>query len=234
MSSSGTYSFAPSTGDLMLTAFGRIGIRRTEEVQQHLADAITEMNLLQVEFSNKLPNLWLSELYEVNLVAGQATYTLPARLISPMAVYVTTTPNGSSNSFDRILNPISTYEYSAIPNKEEQATPTCFWFNRQVEPQVTLWQVPDDSASYVMKLQIISQPQDATLPNGVTPNLPFRWLDAFTAGLAARLAVIYRPDLEDKRKADAERAWQIAAKEDTEQVPIFLYPALGTYYSTGR
>jgi hypothetical protein len=232
MGTSGTYNWSPSTGDLMLTAFGRIGIRRTEEVQQHLADAITEMNLLQVEFSNKLPNLWLSELYQVDLVAGQATYTLPSRLISPMAVYMTTTPNGSSISFDRILNPISTYEYASLPNKDVQAASTCFWFNRQVEPQITLWQVPDNTATYTLKIQIISQPQDAKLPNGSQPNLPYRWLDAFTAALAARLAVIYRQDLEDKRKADAERAWQIAAREDSEQVPLYVYPALSTYYSS--
>jgi len=230
MATSGTYDWLPSTGDLMLTAFGRIGIRRTEEVQQHLADAITEMNLLQVEFSNRIPNLWLSELYEVDLVQGQATYTLPSRLIAPMAVYITTTPVGSSNSFDRILNPISTYEWSSLPNKDEQATPTCYWFDRQVAPHVTLWQVPDGSASYTLKLQIISQPQDAKLPNGSQPNMPYRWMDAFTSALAARLAVIYKPELEDRRKADAERAWQIAAAQDTELVPMFIYPALGTYY----
>jgi len=230
MGTSGTYAFAPSSGDLMLNAFGRIGIRRTEEVQQHLADAITEMNLLQVEFSNRLPNLWLSELYEVQLVQGQATYTLPSRLISPMAVYMTVSPVGSSESYDRILNPISTFEWSSLPDKTTQASPTCFWFNRQVAPQITLWQVPDASATYTLNVQIISQPQDATLPNGSTPNLPYRWFDAFTAALAARLAVIYRPELEDKRKADAERAWQIAAAQDSENVPIFIYPALSTYW----
>lgn len=230
MATSGTYAWSPSTGDLMLTAFGRIGIRRTEEVQQHLADAITEMNLLQVEFSNRLPNLWLSELYEVALVAGTATYTLPSRLISPMAVYLTVDPGGTGQAFDRILNPISTYEYAALPDKTTQASPTCFWFNRQVAPQVTLWQVPDDSATYTLKLQIISQPQDAKLPNGSQPNMPFRWMDAFVAALASRLAMIYAPQLEDKRKADAERAWMLAAKEDSEAVPLYVYPALGGYY----
>jgi hypothetical protein len=230
MTSSGTYDFSPSVGDLTLTAFGRIGIRRTEITQQHLQDAAAESNMLQVEFSNRQPNLWTSELYTVDLVEGQATYDLPARMISPMAVYVTTTPVGSSNSFDRILNPISTYEYASLPNKDEQAQPTTFWYNRQIAPQITLWQVPDGSATYVLKLQILSQPQDSKLPNGVTPNFPFRWLDAYTDALAARLSKIYKPELEDKRKMDAERSWQIAAKEDIEYCPVYVYPALGTYY----
>lgn len=230
MTSSGTYAYAPSIADLTLNAFGRIGIRRTELTQQHLADAAMESNLLQVEFSNRQPNLWKSELYTVNLVAGTATYTLPARMISPMAVYMTTTPIGSTQSFDRILNPISTFEWASLPNKTTQAPPTTYWYNRQIAPQITLWQVPDASATYVLNLQILSQPQDATLPGGVTPNFPFRWMDAFTSALAARLAAIYRQDLEDKRKADAERSWQIAAKEDIEYVPQFIYPGLSTYY----
>ena len=234
MTSSGTYNFGPSFGDITLNAFGRIGIRRTELTQQHLQDAAMESNFVQVELSSRQPNLWLSELYEISLVAGQASYSLPSRLISPMAVYMTTTPNGSSQSFDRILNPISTFEWASLPNKDIQAPPTTFWLHRTISPEIFLWQVPDDSATYTLKLRILSQPEDAKIPSGTTPNLPYRWLDCFTASLAARLASIYRQDLEDKRKADAERAWQIAAKEDIEYVPQFIIPALGGYYGAGR
>ena len=230
MTSSGTYDFNPAFGDLTLTAFGRIGIRRTEVTQQHLQDAAIESNFVQVEFSSRQPNLWLSELYEISLVQGQASYTLPSRLISPMAVYMTVTPVGSSESYDRILNGISTFEYASLPDKDTQATPTTYWLHRTSSPEIFLWQVPDASATYTLKLRILSQPEDAKMPNGVTPDLPFRWLDAFTSALAARLASIYKPELEDKRKADAERAWQIAAAQDTESVPMFIYPGLATYW----
>ena len=228
MTTSGTYSYAPSTADLVLNAYGRIQIRRTEITQQHLADAAIEANLVQVEFSNRQPNLWLSETYPVSLVAGTSTYSLLARHISPMAVYMTTT-NGSGTSTDRILFPISTFEYAALPNKTQQGPPTSFWFDRQETPQVVLWPVPDSAATYTLNLRILSQPEDATLPSGTTPNLPYRWFDAFTSALAARLSAIYKPEIEDRRKADAERAWQIASQQDTEDVPIYVIPALGGY-----
>jgi hypothetical protein len=228
MATSGTYSFSPSVGEIALNAFNRIQIRRTEITQQHLADAANEANFVQVEFSNRLPNLWLAETYSVSLVAGTASYALLPRLIAPMAVYMTTT--SGSVSTDRILAPISTYEYAALPNKTTQGPPTSFWFDRQETPVVYLWPVPDDAATYTLKLRMVSQPQDANLPNGVTPEIPYRWLDAFTASLAARLATIYRPELEAKRQADAERSWQIAAAEDTEQVPLYIFPSLSGYY----
>lgn len=229
MASSGTYAFQPSIGEMAINAFNRIQIRRTEISTQHLADAANEANFVQVEFSNRLPNLWLAETYTVSLTQGTASYTLPARLISPMAVYLTTTQTGGT-AYDRIIAPLSTYEYAALPNKTEQGAPTSFWFNRETQPIVYLWPVPDGNAQYSLNLRIISQPEDAKLPNGITAEIPYRWLDAFVAALAARLAVIYKPELEAKRQADAERAWQIAATEDTENVAMFVIPGLNSYF----
>lgn len=238
MTSSSTYGYSPSVADLTLTAFGRCLIRRAEITQQHLADAAQEANLLQVSWASRQPNLWTAETYEVPLIQGQSTYTLPPRMIAPMAVYMTTTPVGSSTSFDRILNGISTFEYASLPDKETQAQPTTFWWDREIEPKLVLWQVPDGSASYIVKLRILSQIQDAKLPNGVTPQVPYRWYDAFVSSLSARLGAIY-PDALVKTfgpgavkdlETRAERDWQIAAKEDQEDVPFYIYPALGTYY----
>ncbi len=83
MTSSGTYAFEPSYGDLVLNAFARIQLRRTELTQQHMADAALEANLVQVELSNAQPNLWTSELYEVSLTQGVGDYTLLARFDRP-------------------------------------------------------------------------------------------------------------------------------------------------------
>jgi hypothetical protein len=229
MTSTSTYNFEPSFGDLTMNAFARIGIRRTEMTQQHLADAAVESNLVQVELSNAQPNLWTAELYEVPLFEGTATYTLPARFVSPMAVYMTTT-NASGSETDRILFPISSFEYAALPNKSQQAVPSSYWFERTIIPKLNMWPVPDQTGVYTAKLRILSQLQDASIPNGVTPNLPYRWMDWFSARLAHRLARIYKPDIEAARKADAMEAWQNAAGEDLEYCPVYLMPQLGGYY----
>lgn len=228
MTTSATYAFNPSIGELVLNAFGRIQLRRTEITEQHLVDAANEANFLQVEFSNRLPNLWLAETYTVSLTQGTASYPLLARLIAPTAVYLTINNNGVAT--DRILTPLSTYEYAALPVKTTQGVPTSYWFDRQETPVVYMWPVPDGNATYTLNLRMISQPQDARLANGINAEIPYRWLDAFTAALAARLAVIYRPELEAKRQADAERSWTIAATEDTEQVPLYLIPGIASYY----
>lgn len=229
MTSSGTYSFEPSFGDLTLNAFARIGLRRTEITQQHLADAALESNLVQVELINSQPNLWTAELESVPLEEGVATYALPARMISPMAVYLSTA-SGAGGSTDRVLFPLSTYEYASLPDKTVQGPPTSYWYQRSIIPQVHMWPVPDGNSDYTLNLRILSQLQDAVIPNGVTPNLPYRWMDWFSARLAHRLSRIYKPELEAARKADAAEAWANAAKEDIEYTNVYLMPGIGGYY----
>ena len=79
-------------------------------------------------------------------------------------------------------------------------------------------------------MQCVRQLQDASIPSGVTLDLPYRWLDAFTAELSARLAKRYKPELEDKRKLDAAEAYAIAAMQDQENVPLYVRPMFDAYY----
>jgi hypothetical protein len=196
---------------------------------QHFFDAANEANFVNVDMCNRLPNLWKSELYSVTLSQGVATYTLPERLINFMAVYLNVDYGDPSSTTDRILTPISTYEYASIPNKATQAPPTSYWFNRQSIPQIVMWPTPDNTATYTLKMQSMMQIEDASLASGTTIDMPYRFLDCFVAKLAHRLARIYRPQQEQLRKADADEAWAVAATEDTEPVPMFVIPNLGSY-----
>jgi len=212
----------------MLTAFGRIGIRPAEITAQHLSDANNEANLVQVKLGNRQPNLWTDELYTQTLIEGTATYTLPARLIAIQNAYISITSGGVTT--DRVIWPLSTFEYSSIPNKTMEAPPTSYWYNRQITPQMTMWPVPDGSATYVLNLRVCRQIQDASLQSGTTLDLPYRWLDVWVAELAYRLSRIYAPDREAMRKVDAEDAWANAATEDQERVPIYIQGVMQSYW----
>ncbi len=237
MAATGTYAYGPATSNLMLTAFNRCLIRRTEITAQHLADAENEANLVQVEWSSRQPNLWTTELYTTALTEGTATYTLPARMIAIQAAYLSI-DDGSGSSTDQILWALSTFEFSAIPDKTQEAVPNSYWYDRTITPQITLWPVPNEDDRYTLNLRILHQIQDASLASGTTLDLPYRWLDAWVSALAARLADLY-PDALIKSKgpgaitdmwAKAERAWKIAATEDQERVPMYLQPQTYSYW----
>lgn len=228
MTTSGTYNFNPSLGELVINAFARCGVRRTALVQEHMQDARMETNLMLSNWSNRGVNLWEVDVQTVPLIQGVTTYSVPSTTIMMLDAYIST---GSGQAqFDRVIMPISRSEYSQTPNKNLQAPPTVFWFDRLISPTVTVWPVPDQTSVYTLKYYRVTQIQDANLENGQTVDIPYRWFDAFAAGLAARLAGIYAPDRVQILGTNAESAYMIAATQDTENVPMYLTPGLSGYY----
>ena len=225
-----SYSFDPGFGSVVLSAFARCGIRKPSLTQEHLWDAGQEGNYLLSSWSNLQPLLWKSELISQVLTQGTQTYTLPANVVMLLLVYIETTSGNPATPIDRVLGPLSTVEYASFPNKTVQSPPTSFWFDRQITPQVTFWPVPDGNGPYTAFMRAVTQVQDASLPGGVAPDLPYRALDAFVAGLAHRLARIYAPPLEQQRKMDADQAWLAFSGNDVENVPFFITPGLSTYF----
>jgi hypothetical protein len=228
MTSSGTYSFSPSNGQIVLSAFERIQIHAPSIRTEHLVTAGRELNFLLVEIANKTPNLWKVEQLSIALTQGTATYPLPARTVMVLDGWITTTQGGQST--DRYITQISRTDYASIANKAVQGAPTQIWMNRLITPTVTFFPVPDANGPYTFNYFNCVQVQDANLPGGETPDVPYRWLDYMTAGLAYRLARVYAPTLEALRKADATEAWDIAAAQDTEAVNLSIAPPIGNYY----
>ena len=138
MTTSGTYSFNPSLGEIVLYAYQNIGVRPTSILQEHMESARMAANMMLSRFSNQGVNLWAVELVTVPLVAGQSTYDVDGSTIMILDAYTTT-----DSGIDRVIMPISRTEYASYPNKTQQGFPTSYWFDRLVSPKVTLWPVPD-------------------------------------------------------------------------------------------
>lgn len=229
MTSTGTYAFNPDGGDIIVNAFSRLQIRRAALTADHMQDAALESNLLLTEWASKQPLLWKSETQNLGvLVQGTATYAPAARTVDVLIAYIRT--GTGSSQIDRTIGPLSTVEYQSMPTKTQQGTPTSFWFNRQISPTITLWPTPDNGGPYTLIVQTVSQVQDMAVIGGTTLDTPYRFYDAFVAGLAYRLARIYAPKLEQIRKQDAMDAWNNAANNDVESVPVYMIPGLSPYY----
>ena len=228
MTTSGTYSFNPSLGEVVLNAFARCGIRRTALLQEHMEDARFEANLMFSDWSNKGVNLWKVDNVSVPLIQGVTTYSVDANTVMILDAVIRT--GTGQSQFDRVIMPISRSEYSQTPNKNLQAPPTVFWFDRLIQPTVTVWPVPDQSNYYTLNYYRVIQVQDAELPNGQTLDIPYRWMDAMCAGLAARMSAIYAPDRLPVLEAKAAQAYTTASTQDTENVPLYVMPGLSGYY----
>jgi hypothetical protein len=229
MTSSGTYSFSPSNGELVLSAFERVQIRAPELRQEHMFSARRELNFMFASFSNFSPNLWEVTRTQLVLTPGTATYPVAPQTIMILDGSIVIN-FGTANETRRYITPISRTEYLSFANQQILGPPSVFWYDRILAQTVTFWPVPDSGGPYTWDFFSCTQMQDANLPAGETPDVPYRWFDAIVAGLAHRLSRIYNPPLEAIRKADADEAWKVAAAQDTENVSFMLAPGLANYY----
>lgn len=225
MTTSGTYAFNPSLGEIVLYAYQNIGIRPTSVLQEHMESARMATNMMLSRWSNQGVNLWAVDLIEVPLVAGQATYAVDGNTVMILDAYTTT-----GSGIDRVIMPVSRTEYASYPNKAQQGFPTSYWYDRLISPTITLWPVPDGSSATILKYYRVRQIQDSNLRNGENAEIPYRWLECFADGLTYRLARIWAPQMAQMLKAQADESYQIAAIQDVETVPTYISPMIGGYF----
>jgi len=229
MTTSGTYLFNPSLGEIVLYAFNLCGLRNASLLQEHMQSARMASNMILSRFSNQGVNLWKVDLVTVPLVTGQATYSVDAKTVVILDAYVTNDQTGEN--IDRIIMPISRTEYASYPNKEQQGFPTVFWFDRLLSPTVTLWPVPNvDNGPSTLSYYRVTQIQDANLQNGLTVDIPYLWMEAFAYALATRLAQIWAPDKVALLKPFADEAYQIAADQNIEISSQYISPMVSGYF----
>jgi len=227
MTTSGTYNFNPSLGEITLYAFNLCGLRNTSLLQEHMESARMAANMVAASFSNRGVNLWQVDLVTVPLVQGTSTYSVDPSTVMILDGYVTT--GSGTTAIDRIIMPVSRTEYASYPNKTQQGWPTTFWFDRLLSPTVTLWPVPDGnevSFSYYRLRQI----QDANFTSGQTVDVPYLWMEAFAYALAFRLALIWSPDKVPMLKPIADEAYNIAAEQNVENAATYISPQIQGYY----
>ena len=223
MSTSGTYNFSPTGGDITLLALSRIGVKRTGVLAEHMQNASMESNLMQADWGADGITFFTVTENTQTLTQGVATYSVPANTVSLLDVYIS---NGSSN---RLIFPFSRTDYASLADPTTQGFPTVFWWDRTLSSSITLWPVPDSNASYTMTYYTYQQIQDAVLRQGTQPAVPYFWLDAYVADLSHRLARHHAPALEAVRLADRDRAYARASKQ-VEPEQMFITCGLSGYF----
>jgi hypothetical protein len=230
MTTSGTTTWNPDIGEIVEEAYERAGLELRSGYD--LKTARRSLNFLLTEWANKGLNLWTVASGTIVLVPGQKTYTtadgLPADAVDYIEHLTRTTSGGIPT--DISLNRISVSTYANIPTKEQTGRPYQIYVNRAtVSPQITLWPVPDSSTSYTLAYWYLRRLDDATNPVSQTIQVPFRFYNALTAGLAYHIA-LKRPDAQDRismLKDLYDEAFQLASDEDRDRSSVRFTPFVG-------
>jgi hypothetical protein len=223
MTTSGTTAFNMDLTEIVEEAFERAGGEL--RTGYDLRTASRSLNLMFSQWANKGLNMFTYEQGMINLIPGQATYDLPADTVDLLEHVIRTGAGSQSTQADLTITRISVSTYATIPNKLQQARPIQVWIERLDTPRFTVWPVPDNSQPYVFVYWRLRRMQDAG--TGVnTMDMPFRFYEAMTAGLAYHLALKIPGAMERLPilKEQYDSAWELASTEDREKAAVRFVP----------
>ena len=223
MATSGVSNFNLDLTEIVEEAFERVGGEM--RTGYDLRTARRSLNLMFADWANRGINMWTFEQGSIPLVAGTATYDLPADTVDLLEHVIRTGAGSASTQADLTITRISVSTYATIPNKLQQARPIQVWIERLNTPRITVWPVPDDSQPYTFVYWRMKRIQNAG--EGVnTMDMPFRFIPCMVAGLAYYLALKVPGGTERLvvLKQQYDEAWQNAADEDREKAAIRFVP----------
>lgn len=224
MATSGTAVFNMDLAELVEEAFERAGSEM--RTGYDLRTARRSLNLMFADWSNRGINLWTVEQGSQVLTPGTGTYTLPADTVDLLEHVIRTDAGSSASQADLSVSRISVSTYASIPNKLTQGRPVQIYIDRQESaPSISLWPVPDTAQTYTLVYWRLRRIQDAG-GGANTMDVPFRFLNCLTAGLAYYLALKLPNGLGriDLLKQQYDEAWELAATEDREKATFQLVP----------
>lgn len=216
MTTSGSTNFDLNVAEIIEEAYERCGLE--VRTGYDMKTARRSLNLMFADWANRGLNLWTVKQGTQALTSGTATYTFSTAYTDLLEVVV----RRSGTDFE--LSRMSRGEYLALPNKTTTGRPSQFYYNRQVDPQITLWPTPDSSTDTLVYYYVKRIEDADTLAN--TTDAPFRFLPCMVAGLAYYVAIKKAPDRVQLLKSIYEEEFQRAADEDEDRVPLKLQPSI--------
>jgi hypothetical protein len=222
MATSGNYAFLPVFAEVIIEAFERCGLDPALLTARHFASALRSINLLQVDIENEGDIMFRQDLVRQALTADDTGFLTPVGTLA--VVGATWIRNVGDDDERRVeLTLISQEEFERIQRPSQSGSPNQYFVSRSLPnepglfddavvpaaavawgPTTTIsgylsdklalifWP-PTDTTGDVILYNRIRQTQDAE-NLAQTPDQARQWLEAYHAGLAAKLARKWAPE----------------------------------------
>lgn len=212
MPTSGAYTNTLDLADYIDEAFERCGIDPSSLEARHLRSARRSIELMFSEWTARGIHLWAVEQVTLPLSTAVANYSVDTGTLAILEMVV------RRDGLDIEVNPWARDEYHAMPDKTTAGMPSQYYYDRQRDtPTLTFWPVPENDTDEIIYYRLRRLQDGGVMAN--QPDVPYFWNEAFTAGLAAKLAAKYAPEREDRLLVKAEAAFTLADTEDRQRTP---------------
>ncbi len=219
MATSGSRNFNLDVGEVIEEAYERCGIE--VRTGYDAKTARRSLNLMFADWANRGLNQWTISQKNLALVSGDGEYDLGTSTIDVLSLVVRR--DGTDYALDRI----SRDEYLNIPTKSTTGRPTQYFIDRQINPVLKLWPLPDNSTDVVYYDSLIRLDDADNYTN--TLQVPFRFYPALAAGLAYYISIKRAPDRSQMLKSVYEEEIGRAMDEDRDRASFRVAPDLRNY-----
>ena len=219
MTVSGSKDFELDVADYIEEAFERCGLE--VRTGYDLKTAKRSMNLMFADWANRGLNQWTIAQKNFTVTKGDGNEPLGTDVIDILSLVI------RRDGTDYALNRISRDEYLNIPTKSTVARPTQFFVDRQINPVLQMWPLPDNSTDVVYYDALVRMDDADTYTN--TAQVPFRFYPALAAGLAYYISMKRAPDRSQMLKAVYEEEINRAMDEDRDRASFRVAPDLRSY-----
>lgn len=125
-------------------------------------------------------------------------------------------------------------DYTNLPNRTFRGRPVQYWYDRQLDPNMSVWPAPDVASQFrQMEVWIHQKLEDVgTLQQQLA--VPDRWYDAISLKLGTKLLLLTpEAKLDANERAElrqeAESQWRTAWMEERDPSPMYLAPDISMY-----
>lgn len=219
MTVSGSKDFELDVADYIEEAFERCGLE--VRTGYDLKTAKRSMNLMFADWANRGLNQWTIAQRNFTVAQGDGDQSLGTDVIDILSLVI------RRDGTDYALNRISRDEYLNIPTKSTVARPTQFFVDRQINPVLQMWPLPDNSTDVVYYDALVRMDDADNYTN--TAQVPFRFYPALAAGLAYYISMKRAPDRSQMLKSVYEEEINRAMDEDRDRASFRMAPDLRSY-----
>ena len=221
MATSGNKNFELDVSEYIEEAFERCGLE--VRTGYDLKTARRSLNLLLADWANRGLNQWTIKQRSLTVAQADGEYDLGADVIDILSVVIRRA--GTDYSLERL----SRDDFLTIPNKSTQGRPSQFFLDRQLNPNLKIWPIPENSTDVVL-YDALTRMDDADDYTN-TLDMPFRFYPCLAAGLAYYISLKRAPNRVQMLKAIYEEEFERAATEDRDRSSFNVVPQY-EYYRT--
>ncbi len=214
MALSGSTDFELDVAEYVEEAFERCGLE--VRTGYDLKTARRSLNLMLAEWANRGLNQWTIKQKSLALTQHDGEYALGADVIDVLSVVV------RRSSTDYALERLSRDSYLSIPTKTTSGRPSQFFLDRQNNPNLKVWPVPENSTD-VIYYDALTRMNDASTGQN-TLDMPFRFYPCLAAGLAYYISMKRAPQRVQLLKAVYEEEFERAMAEDRDRASFNVVP----------